>query len=199
MFHEKKLHEMYDHFYNFNWQDQECYANYLAQSYYYVNHSTKTLALAAGYMPTTEPKVFNRMVKHISEEMNHEVLCDKDLQAMNKNLHDYPESPATQALYQAQYYKIQHENPKSYFGYIYVLESLCCMVLPKVLEDKLKPNYPKQAINFLRIHADEDPGHLEQAKKVIASFSDEDQKAVADNMLYTIDSYKHFLTDAQSI
>lgn len=198
MFHEKRLHTLYDNFYNFRWEDENAYAEYLAQSYFYVQHSTKTLALAAGYMPLSDSKVFRRMVKHIGEEMNHEILCVKDLEALGKSLDSYIESPATQSLYQPQYYKIQHQNPKSYFGYIYVLESICCAVVPKVLNDKLINKYPKQAINFLRVHAEEDPSHLEQAKNVISSFSESDQSAVANNMLHTIRAFEYFLADAQS-
>lgn len=198
MFHEKKLHQLYDRFYNFNWQNSSCYAEYLAQSYFYICHSTKTLALTAGYISLEEPKVFRRMVKHISEEMNHEILCDKDLQALGKSLKDFTEAPATQSLYQPQYYKIQHQNPKAYLGYIYVLESICCLVVPKVLKDKLIPNYPKQAINFLRVHAEEDPGHLEQAKSLIASLSEKDHKDIANNMLHTIKAYEHFLDDIEN-
>ncbi len=197
MFHESKLHSLYDKFYKFKWEDETTYAEYLAQSYFYIQHSTKTLALAAGHISLSEPKIFRRMVKHIGEEMNHEILCEKDLQALGKKLEDYKESPATQSLYQPQYYKIQHVNPKSYLGYIYVLESICCLVVPKVLKDKIMPTYPKQAINFLRVHADEDPGHLEQARNVIESLDDEDKKLVADNMQHTIRAFEHFLTDTQ--
>lgn len=198
MFHEKRLHSLYDKFYNFKWDDEGAYTEYLGQSYFYIQHSTKTLALAAAHMPLSEPKVFRRMIKHIGEEMNHEILCVKDLEALGKSMESFKESPATQSLYQPQYYKIQHQNPKAYLGYIYVLESICCLVVPKVLKDKLIPTYPKQAINFLRVHADEDPGHLEQAKNVIASFNEADQKDVADNMLHTIRAYEHFLDDAQN-
>jgi pyrroloquinoline quinone (PQQ) biosynthesis protein C len=197
MFHEKQLHTLYDTFYNFAWENQKAYVEYLGQSYFYIEHSTKTLALAAGYMPLSESKIFRRMIKHIGEEMNHEILCVKDLEALGQSMANFTESPATQSLYQPQYYKIQHQNPKAYLGYIYVLESICCLVVPKVLKDKLIPNYPKQAINFLRVHAEEDPGHLEQAKNVIASMNEKDQKDVADNMLHTIRAYEHFLADAQ--
>lgn len=193
MFHEEKLHTLYDKFYEFKWEEKEAYANYLAQSFYYIQHSTKTLALAAGYIEPSDAKIFRRMISHIGEEMNHDVLCKKDLKALGRSLEEYSESPATQALYQTQYYKIQHENPKSYLGYIYVLESLSCFVVPKILNDKLIPIYPKQAINFLRVHADDDPGHLDQAKKVIDSFSEDEKKLVANNTLYTIDAFGHFL------
>ncbi len=199
MFHEKQLHTLYDKFYNFKWEDENAYAEYLGQSYFYIQHSTKTLALAAGHLPLDESKVFRRMIKHIGEEMNHEILCIKDLEGLGRSISEFKESPAVQALYQPQYYKIQHQNPKAYFGYIYVLESICCLVVPKVLKDKLMSKYPKQAINFLRVHADEDPGHLEQAKNVIASFSEADQRAVADNMLLTINAFEHFLSDAQGL
>jgi pyrroloquinoline quinone (PQQ) biosynthesis protein C len=199
MFHEQRLHSLYDSFYNFPWENEKSYAEYLAQSFFYIRHSTKTLALAAGHLPFEDSKVFRRMIKHVSEEMNHEILCTKDLEAIGKDIDNYTEAPATQSLYQTQYYKIQHQNPKSYLGYVYVLESICCLVVPKVVKEKLIPNYPKQGINFLRVHGEEDPGHLEQAKIIISSLSDKDQKAVADNMLHTIKSFEHFLTDIQSI
>ncbi len=197
MFHEKELNSLYDRFYNFDWQNQNVYAEYLAQSFYYIRHSTKMLALAAGHTSLSEPKIFRRMVKHIGEEMNHELLCQKDLEALGFSLIDFHEAPATQSLYQSQYYKIQHQSPKAYLGYIYVLESLCCNVVPKILRDKLDPKYPKAATNFLRLHGEEDPGHLEQAKNVISNLNEQDLSEVANNMKHTIRAYEHFLDDIE--
>ena len=193
MKYEKELIDFYNEFYKFDWENQEAYCNYLAQSFYYIRHSTKTLALAAGHLNFEDSKIFKRMVKHIGEELNHEMLCSKDLKALGKTVEDYTETPETQALYQSQYYKIQHENPLSYLGYVYVLESSCCMIVPKILREKLEPNYPRESYNFLKVHADEDPGHLTQLQEVLASLKPEDMETVAENMFFTMTSFLNLL------
>lgn len=198
MFYEKELISLYDRFSEFKWENESVYAEYLAQSFYYIRHSTKMLALSAGYIGFDDAKVFRRMVRHIGEEMSHEILCTRDLEVLGKSLDTYEEMPATQSLYQPQYYKIQHQNPTAYLGYIYVLESICCSVVPKVLTKKLNPIYPEGATSFLRLHGEEDPDHLEKAKETISSLNEENRKAVAQNMLHTIEAYKHFLNSIEA-
>ncbi len=194
---EKEFTEYYDKCYQLDWADEKFYKNFLAQSYFYIRHSTKTLALAASHLSFEDNKLFKRMVKHIAEEMNHEMLCTKDLKNLGHGIDEFQEFPETQSLYQAQYYKIQHQNPKSYLGYIYVLESSCVNILPRILKDKLNDKFDKLALTFLSVHADEDVDHIESAKKVISELSGSDLESVEDNMKFTMKSYLNFLRACQ--
>lgn len=195
---EKNLHQMYDNFYNFNWKDKSAYCNYLAQSFFYISHSTRLLAAAASRCKLSEQNLFKRMVKHVGEEANHELLCVKDLKNLGKNISDYTEYSSTKALYQTQYFGIEHYSPTYLLGYIYTLETAACIVGPKIINDQLKGTYDKSSCSFLQVHANEDLDHVEEAKKTISSLSDSERDMVTENIAFTCDLFSGMLTEIMS-
>jgi pyrroloquinoline quinone (PQQ) biosynthesis protein C len=164
------------------------YGNYLAQTYYYVSHSTRMLALAAGLMKRNDESHFRRFVKHIGEEAAHEVLAEKDLQDLGMKPSDFGHLPETRALWEPQYYKIQHENPLSLMGYIIALESFATTQLPRFYQ-KVKEVYEGKACRFIKLHAEEDPEHIEKAIQLTSTLSNDLQETVVANVVQTAKSY----------
>ncbi len=178
---EEKLNHM-------NIENPEVYADFLAQTYYYVSHSTRLLAVGAGLMKQSEGQYFRRFIKHITEESNHEILAKHDLEELGYNLEDFPERPETKALWEAQYYKIMQQDPMYFMGYILALEQFACVYFPDFLQ-RIEAAYKGKAIRFVKLHAEEDPDHVEKAIKFIESLSQERVLKVAENIEQTAMSY----------
>lgn len=182
----------------FDVTNKASYANFLAQTYYYVSHSTRLLAFAAGLYKGEEEKLFRRYIKHISEESSHEILALKDLEDLGYKLEQFPELAETKSLWESQYYKVLHTDPTSFMGYILALEAFACNYFPAFLE-KLNKVYNGKAIRFVKLHAEEDPDHVTKAYEFINSLSEQRKSRISENLLQTSKSYSYMLnacTDA---
>lgn len=175
-----------------NVKNSAVYGNFLAQSYYYVCHSTRLLAFAAGLLTKDQEPYFRRFIKHISEENAHEVLAERDLKALGMTLEDFPHLPETKALWEPQYYKIVHESPLSLMGYIIALEYFSSVHLPKFYEAAKNAHGDKASV-FLKVHAEEDPDHIEKAIALTSQLSPELQEMVMANVIQTAKSYAHLV------
>lgn len=164
------------------WENEKFYANYLAQTYYYVSHSIRLLGLAIARLESDI--VRKRFVTHISEEHGHEKLCVNDLKFLGLTPGDFKEQSLTKAFYQTQYFKTDR-NPISLLGYILALEILAAKVLPRV-NIRLKELYPR-SISFVKVHAEEDQDHIESAFKQLEMLNEADTAAVLENFDTTID------------
>ena len=109
---------------SYPWQDPEAYALYLSQTYYYVLHSTRLLALSAAHMKVSDNTFHRRFLEHASEEKGHDLMALKDLEVLGFRLEDFPELPHTRMFWETQYYKIEHNDPLSLLGYVIALEAL---------------------------------------------------------------------------
>jgi hypothetical protein len=114
------------------WSDREFYANYLAQTYYFVSHSTRLLALAAARFSTKQNDLHLRFLEHAKEEKNHDLAVLSDLKHLGFSISQIPESPYTRSLYATQYYSIEHLRPELFFAYILVLEGVAVEVYPEI-------------------------------------------------------------------
>src|SRR6218665_1042029 len=89
-FTEEQLDRMAAHFDAIDWRDPHYYANWLAQTYYYVCHSTRVLAAAAARCHIDKDKIHMQLIQHAKEEKSHEKLATADLSAMKKKVTDFP-------------------------------------------------------------------------------------------------------------
>lgn len=163
-----------------SWSDSYVYANYLAQTYFYVNHSEKFLALAAALFPNEDRALMRRFFKHLGEESAHDQLLLKDIQSLGYRIEDFSENPETRIFWETQYFKIEHVDPAALLGYIYLLEDLACDICPE-LTRLLIPLYGEAAVRFLKLHGEEDPDHVEKAFEQIQKLSRERQIIIAQN------------------
>ena len=149
-----------------DWENRTVYADFLAQTYHYVRHSTRLLALASSRFEFSENAAHYRFLKHVSEEESHEKLALKDLQALGRNLGDFREAVSTRAFYQTQYYSIEHLSPWSLLGYILALECSAASAGPAMFA-RVTAAHGKNCGLFLRVHAGEDVEHVKQAFKLL--------------------------------
>lgn len=156
----------------FPWNNKNCYAQYLAQSYFYLQHSTRLLALGAAGFSADEEHLHWRYLSHAREEKSHHLLVVRDLEALGKKLEDFREMPWTKAVYEPQYYKIEYLDPTALFGYILALEGLAVKRAGEIC-NKVEACFGKSAASFLRVHGNEDPDHLDKALVAISSLGDQ--------------------------
>lgn len=174
-------------------KNPKVYGNFLAQSYYYVCHSTRLLSFAAGLLKKNEEPHFRRFIKHIAEENAHEVLAERDLKELGMSPSDFAHLPETKALWEPQYYKVLHESPLSLMGYIIALEYFSSVYLPKFYE-AVKDAHGEKASLFLKVHAEEDPDHTEKAIALTSQLSLELQEIIMANVIQTAKSYANMIT-----
>lgn len=178
----------------FPWQEKRPYANFLAQTFYYVRHSTRLLALAAGRIAPGDRKSFDRFIKHIGEERNHEELARRDLSNLGFDLDAMPELPCTKLLWEPQYYKVEHESPMALLGYILPLEMLAANEGGEVVEI-LSEAHGADSLSFLRLHGQEDIKHVQEAIKLAESLDERDRRLIETNIGQTIYAYSTWLRE----
>jgi thiaminase len=157
------------------------YGAFLAQTNYYVSHSTRLLALAASRFRFSEEQLHRRFIKHATEEMSHETLALRDLKNLGFSLRQFPEFPSTRAFYQTQYYMIEHVSPWSFWGYILMLEGLA-VTNGAWLYNEIKQHYGEKAGSFVKVHAAEDVGHMAEAEKAMESLPERERPLVIEQI-----------------
>lgn len=190
----QRLSEQFD---KMPWHDLEFYQNWLMQSYYYTSHSTRMLALAAGWTETDETSYYRRSLSHIREEQGHEMMAFKDAEGLGCNTHLVKELGSTRALWEPQFYKIQ-KSPLSLLGYILCLEMLAVKHFPALL-NKLRQSHPASKHDFVRVHAEDDPEHVDEALMQIARCSENQIALIIKNFEQTADLYRFMLQESASM
>lgn len=180
-----------------NWGNINFYKHWLAQSYYYTRHSTRMLAYAAGWTGPEKQNYYRRSVQHIQEEQGHDLIALNDLKLIGGSILEHPELSVTRALWEPQFYKIQ-KNPTTLLGYILALEVLALQMCQPMYEMLLK-NYPAEACRFVKVHAEDDPEHVEHALAQIERCSLEEREEIIANFHQTRDMYSLFLQAIQKL
>jgi thiaminase len=180
----------------FPWRRRECYAEWLAQTYFYVRHSTRLLAASAARFPFGElgDSLHYRFAAHINEEKRHEQLCLHDLKQLGLSLAQFRERHSTRTFYETQYYKIEHESPSTLFGYIVALEAFGPAYGPYIVAE-VTAEFGDKCAAFIKLHADEDEDHIEKALKMIAVVTPNERELVLQNLEQTTYAYRAMLAE----
>jgi hypothetical protein len=173
-------------------RDKINYANWLAQTYFFVRHSTALLGYALPYLQNDELR--HHFENHLSEETRHDALALKDLKNLGYDISEFEEYSLTQGFYQSQYYRIAFEGGTSLLGYILWLESLAAGWAKKSYEN-IKDLH-KGSVLFLKVHAEEDPQHVVEAINTIMNLSEKEQLNILKNMQFTHEIYSHIMEKA---
>jgi len=178
----------------FPWTDRAAYAGWLAQTYYYVRHSTRLLAAAAARFPHTRAgdTLHHRFGAHMGEEKRHELLCVRDIQALGETLDNLPEHATTRMFYEPQYYKVEYQAPSVLLGYILPLEVIAPLSGALVIEQLIAVHGPKCA-NFLKVHAQEDVAHVGRALALVETLPHHERELIVENMKQTAVAYAAML------
>lgn len=169
-------------------RDANVYQDWLAQTYYFVRHSTALLGYSLPHLKNDDLR--HHFEKHLGEETRHDVVAIKDLQKMGRAISDFEESYATQAFYQSQYYRIQFQGGTTLLGYILFLEGIA-VYWGKECHAEIKDLH--KGSHFLKVHVEEDPEHVEGALKTIMGLSSEEQESIMKNFHYSMEMYSAIL------
>jgi len=148
---------------SFAWEDEKTYANWLAQSFYYVSWTTRQLALAsARTKPGSEDSLHWRFIEEAKEEKKHELLAAKDIKSLGYEINQFPELPHTSFFYQSLSYMIENEHPVAILGFALTLEGFAAkkahLFYPKVLAA-----HGEESSTFMRLHCEVDVEHFDNA------------------------------------
>lgn len=188
----KQLDESKQFFDSLPWEEESFYSDFLAQTYFFVCQSTRLLAKSISTFGVDRDFLYKRFVAHLKEENYHEKLALTDLKNLNLNIADFSESPFTKTFWESQYYKIDISRGTSLLGYILFLEAIAVHCFDDSYE-LVKTRYGAKSANFMRVHIDEDPTHLDQALELINSLSDLEQEVIWENFDQSAEIYHSIL------
>lgn len=179
-------------FREFPWESKQAYAEWLAQTYFYVCHSTRLLALAASRFDVTQNALHIRFIEHMKEERSHEALALADLRTLGYRISDFTEAPTTAALYSAQYYLIERNDPAALFGYILFLEGLSVEAGQRACQKVIRA-FGREAAHFLSLHAEDDHDHIAKALSQMDSLPEARISSVLRSLTLTSEYYVQML------
>ena len=182
----------------FPWHDPLAYAMWLAQTFYMVNHSTRLVALAGAYCELDQNDLHARFVDHSQEERGHQKVAISDINVLGYKLEDLPQVYQSAAMYQIQYYWIQHRGPISFFGYTLALESLAGEFGPQLYKMTSEAHTAKAA-KFLKLHSDDDVEHLKAAYEQIEKLDQKQAALVKENLELSSAIYRAMLQEVQEL
>jgi hypothetical protein len=176
------------------WENPEFYKLFVAQIYHFTRYSTRMLAAAAAYTDNSEYHA--RLIRHIAEENGHEKIALNDLKNLGASIDQYPELGMTRALWETQFYKIQR-NPSSLMGYVLSLEIIPVLAYGDVLP-RIRAKYGDKCVNFIKVHYENDPDHVEKAIKQVEAMSESDLRLIEENFLQTNSVVQYLLEEIVS-
>jgi hypothetical protein len=188
------------HIAEFPWADKWTYADWLAQTYFYVHHSTRLLASAAARLPIDErgDALHHRFASHMGEEKKHEKLCLHDLKMLGALIDNLPERASTRLFYEPQYYKVEHKDPTALFGYILVLEALGAVGDGRAILDKLARAHGDRCLSFVKLHVEDDPDHLKKAFGIVEGCGEPQLGLIEENVWQTVHAYAGLLREIRT-
>lgn len=178
----------------FPWENLPAYASWCAQTYYYVSHSTRLLALCAARTPLEQNDFHYRYIAHLKEESGHENLALKDVKELGFKITDLPMGPATAAFFQTQYYYVERVHPYSFFGYILMLEGTGAGVGPEICK-RVSASHGPKTINFIKVHSEEDQAHIKQALHYVEKMKGPEVVSVCENMIHSGVNYRNMMLE----
>ncbi|MEN0059394.1 MAG: iron-containing redox enzyme family protein [Bdellovibrio sp.] len=178
----------------FPWENREAYCQWLGQTYHFVIHTTRILALASARTPMNQYQFHNRFIDHAKEERGHEKMLVNDLKNLGRTIAEYPEFASTGALYKAQYYCIEHRSPDVFMGWVTMLEAFASNFGPEILTRVTKA-HGKDATVFWKVHAEEDQDHIQKAFKQVADLPETNQEETIQNFIHSANYYINMLQD----
>jgi pyrroloquinoline quinone (PQQ) biosynthesis protein C len=163
---------------DFPWPSRRAYAGWLAQTYHYVVHTPRVIALAASRCDLRYDHLHRQLVRYLRQESDHDLLALDDLRALGHAIEEFPEHPLTAAFYQVDYYRIEHETPLALFGRSLLLEGAAAAQASRTA-DVVSEAFGEKTATFLRLHGREDPGHVEQAFSALEGVSEQEEAVIA--------------------
>lgn len=192
---DQKVKELGQTFLDFPWEREAAYASWIAQTYYFVRHTTVLVSLSAARFGAYDRENHYRMLAHLADERGHDLMALQDLENLGWRLDQLPELPETRLFYQNQYYMINFEDPFSHLGYSLCLEGLAALYAPEVFK-RVSKAYGKGSCEFLRVHATVDQDHYADGAKELAHLNETQAAAALRNLEQSALLYSQILARA---
>ncbi len=175
-----------------DWSSKDVYASWMAQTYFYVSHSTKIISLAGALMRGQHEHLHMKFVSLCKEELGHDKVIYTDIKQLGYKPEDFQPFAETSAMYQSQYYWINACSPVSVYGYFIFLEGLSIAHGPGLLAELAK-HHPKMTTKYLKIHVDDDPEHVDLHNKELHKLSEQELTWAIMNLKNTAHFYQGML------
>lgn len=154
---------------------RDAYLAYLAQAYHHVRHTVPLLKAARARLAHRDAFAV-ALDEYIEEETGHEEWILSDIAAGGGDSeavrHSAP-APATRAMVDHAYDRIANGNPASFFGMIYVLESVSIALAQRgatAVAERL--GLPSRAFTYLTSHGALDQDHLRFFAELVNDVAD---------------------------
>ncbi len=170
--------------------DENVYAAWCAQTYYYTYHTCRLLEKAG--KAVTNPIIKETFLAHVDEEHGHENLSKLDYKIVTKGgkVTDFPEFQETRAFWTMIDGEID-TDPISMFGYALSLEFLACDLGETSIEQALK--HGKRAVHFLKEHHEVDQEHTKIMIGMLDHLNEEELSVVFKSTKMNFESYRSIL------
>jgi pyrroloquinoline quinone (PQQ) biosynthesis protein C len=148
---------------------RERFPLFLIETYHYVKHSVPLMGLACARLDYRQLPVVRYFGRHIDEEAGHDGWLLDDLERLGwrrDRVIERPPLPETLLMVGLQRQNIEDGRPLSLLGYIYALEAV---PWSKTYLEQLQRDcdLPQGCLSALIAHAEEDPGHGEEIRRLL--------------------------------
>lgn len=171
------------------WKSPAFYADWLAQSAYFVSHSTRLLGSTIYKADKAQDPFLRRSAQHILEEYGHESLALKDILGLGFDPQQFSEYLETKLFYRNQYFGVLNFGSPYLMGYILFLEGIAVKFGPFLME-QINQHHGQDQMRFLKLHAEEDQDHLQKALQQAQAFDAEVLKKVEESLQISAFLYK---------
>ena len=187
-----KVNELCRYVEDLPWENERFFNSWLAQTNNFVAHTEIFLKLCNERLPKDHP-LKEQFEHHAQEEVGHQKMSSNDLEFMKAK--DTPVFPVTTAFWKTQYYWIKEVGPTAHLGYSLLLEGLAARSGPSILERVKKAGF--QGYTFLKVHAEEDTEHFNDALKATChkDIPDQDRKHIYENLCEGMDIYIRIMNE----
>ena len=175
---DKSIHSLQEHFSKFPWENRDCYAEWLAQTYYRTSYTPRLEALAASRC-STNSSFFHSFLEGLRGELGHENLALKNLKSLGYSIESFSEMPATSSSYHSIFYLMDYESPLSLLGYKIPLEGFASQDSQKLFYEKMLGLYGESSTFFIKVHDSEDSVHYKQGLKMLEMCEKNDLIAIS--------------------
>lgn len=164
---------------------RRAYVDYLCQAWHHVRH-TVPLMQAARARLTDRPELLAALDEYIAEETGHDEWILADITAAGGDADAARASrpaPATRDMVEHAYRSIEQGNAVSFFGMVYVLESVS-VALARRGASAVATNLglPPEALTYLTSHGTLDRDHLVFFARLVNALEREDDRAAITRM-----------------
>jgi pyrroloquinoline quinone (PQQ) biosynthesis protein C len=161
------------------------YLDYLTQAFHHVSHTVPLMCAARGRL-SHRPELLTALDEYIAEEEGHEEWVLADIAAAGGDADAARRSqpaPATWAMVSHAYRMIEEDNPLSFFGMVYVLESVSVALATNGASAVARNlGLPKEAFTYLNSHGALDQHHMAFFANLVNGFDDPADRAAVTRM-----------------